>query len=398
VPTLTPFRAVRYSEKNQKNIGSLFVADLDTAEHLWGNADSSLSFRNLLVGPPEQRSQIWQAWLSSGDLELVDDPAFYVLSQEFSDTKGRKSTRWAAYGSADVLAEKILTHENVLPEGVERARQSTEACEGDVAPLFASLNENDGIVLRNTLQELCRDKKRLVQYRDSAGLEVCLWKISEPADVQSIQRIIGEGNLYLLDGHHRLAAAKANIKAGLGDGRILVCVCSMDAEDILIYPIHRLVYCERWMLPGIAVGDLVEAGCRVSPIVGRSPREIEAALAEVERIGHPAAIMLHAHEDRLQEVSFGAASSLPQVLQSLSVARLDLEVLKDIKCSIIPTADLNLALEQLAQDQVQVAFFLPAVKQDQVRAAANAGITLPRKSTRFFPKPPIGLVCRPWLL
>ncbi len=393
--TLNPFSAVHYSKRNQKNIGRLVIADLDTAEHLWGSADSTLSFRNVLVGSVEQRTQIWQAWLSSGELEFNDEPAFFVLSQEFS-VGGSVHKRWAVYGSTDFSARKILTHENVLPEGVERARQATECCEGDIAPIFASVDDSIGKELRTALQKICAEETPLGKYRDSDGLEICLWKITK--QIKNIQKIIGEANLYLLDGHHRLAAANANLRAGLGDGQILACVCSMAEDDLCIYPIHRLVYCERWMLPEALTEDLVQMGCKLEPIAARSPQEIQHVLDSLSREKQPFAVVLHAHSDKMFLMRFQKSSELPEAVRDLSVARLDWEILKDLRGSVIPSADLNLAMEQLAQDQVQVAFFLPAVSRDQVRRAAAAGTTLPRKSTRFVPKPPIGLVCRPWSL
>jgi uncharacterized protein (DUF1015 family) len=394
--TINPFSAVHYSRKNQKNIGRLVVSDLDTAEHLWGTSDSTLSFRNILVGSIEQRSQIWQAWLSSGELEYNDEPSFFVLNQQFNGVDGEVKNRWAVYGSSDLAAGKIKVHENVLAEGVERARQATECCEGDIAPIFVSLDDKEGAALRPTLQKFCADAPVLGQYRDAGGMEIRFWKIQKPQQIAAIQKVIGDGNLYLLDGHHRLAAAKANLQAGLGDGKILVCVCSMGADDLNVLPIHRLVYCERWMLPEVLVEDLVQKGCKLETITDKSPQNLESVLAKLQNEKKPSAVMLHAHSDKMVLLRFGKNSSLPEILAELSVARLDLEILKDLRGSVIPTPDLALAMEQLAQDQVQVAFFLPGVSRDQVRRAAGAGVILPRKSTRFVPKPPIGLICRPW--
>ena len=123
---LLPFSAAYYSPKNRAVLSELIVADLDTAEHLWGGCDSSRSFRNVLVGPTEQRGEIWQAWISGGEVELTDSELFYVLHQSHR-VEGKLIDRWGIYAAVSVNDQALFIHEDVLPEGVERARQGTEA-------------------------------------------------------------------------------------------------------------------------------------------------------------------------------------------------------------------------------------------------------------------------------
>lgn len=79
------------------------------------------------------------------------------------------------------------------------------------------------------------------------------------------------------------------------------------------------------------------------------------------------------------------------------MAALDTGVLAEHpQATVMPVPSHELALQQLALDQAQAAFFLPASSPAQVRSVALSKLRMPRKSTRFVPKPALGLLCRPW--
>ena len=69
-----------------------------------------------------------------------------------------------------------------------------------------------------------------------------------------------------------------------------------------------------------------------------------------------------------------------------------------------PTAPFTTALDfnhdktdvinRVLNHEYQLAFFLGPVRTDVIRAIADAGDRMPRKSTYFYPKPPSGLVFR----
>lgn len=392
---LFPFVAAYYSEKNRAKVSELIVPNLDTAEHLWGGIDSSQAFRNVLVGSPEQRGEIWQAWISNNEVSIADDSKFYVLRQT-QEIQGKKIDRWALYAAIDIHEPKLFIHEDVLTEGVERARQGTEACESDMAPIFVGCNEMIGDKLRNLLRPYCENQKPLISYQEpDANHHV--WPVNQDQITKDIQQLFEKASLYVLDGHHRLAAAKENHRLGMGDGKILVCVCSMGETDTQILPIHRVVHYERWMIFDALSADLVRAGCNVAPMEHLSTSDIQSLLDKIPQ-DTPSCIIQHAFSDRPYLVTLPShLKNHPQTLANLSVAALDYGVLEAYpQATVIPVPSAVLALEQIALDQAQVAFFLPPSNPSQVRAVAEARLKMPRKSTRFVPKPALGLICRPW--
>lgn len=392
---LHPFAAAYYSKTNRANLAALAVADLDTAEHLWGGPDYSRAFRNVLIGPPERRGEIWQAWVSTGEVELADDHLYYVLHHE-QNVEGRVIDRWAVYAALDLHEPSLFVHEDVLPEGVERARQATEACETDLAPIFVGCEEGLSASLRSLLSGVAALEAPLVEYQEGLGTRHRVWPVKNVETANSIRRLFEGAALFLLDGHHRLAAARENHRLGFGDGRILACVCSMAPVDTLILPIHRAVHCDRWVLPDIFFADLVRAGCQLKEVPDLKVANIAAFLASHRESG-PYCLALHSHSLQPMLVLLPTGGQAHLQLANLSVACLDFGVLApqgDVKS--FPISSLDQTLEQLALDQAQAAFFLPPARPGEVRAIALSKLRMPRKSTRFVPKPALGLVCRPW--
>ncbi len=391
------FAAAYYSAKNRKKISQYAVADLDTAAHLWGGLDNSRAFRNVLVGEPERRGEIWQAWISANEIELSDENIFYVL-RHTAKLKTGSFERWAVYCALDLHEPKLFIHEDVVNEGVERARQATEACETDMAPIFVGYEESLYRDVRQVLEKAVTNQTPLLVYEESATSKHTVWPLSDKDATQKLKKLLDDQPLFLLDGHHRLAAAKENHRHGLGDGKILACLCSMDVNDTLILPIHRTVHYSRWMLPDAMFADLTRSGCKVTELTETKVTALENYLTKEMPTG-AYCLALHSYSALPRLVQLPSASQLPQALAPLAVARLDHLVLESHpQATAIPVASLELVLEQLALDQCQAAFFLPAVQASQVRAVALAKLKMPRKSTRFVPKPALGLICRPWMV
>lgn len=391
-----PFNAAYYSARNRAQLSQLVISDLDTAEHLWGGRDSSKSFRNVLVGATEARGEIWQAWISSREIDLADDECFYVLHQS-QRVEGKLIDRWALYSTVGVSDPTLFIHEDVLPEGVERARQGTEACESDLAPIFVGCEEAVGATLREILTGFCRGKAPFFRFETIEKGAHSVWAVDDPAVAGQLARLFEGTPLFLLDGHHRLAAARENHRLGMSDGKILACICSMARTDTLILPIHRAVNYERWTLPDALFADLVRAGCKLTEMAGMRVGAIHEFLEAHESAG-PFCVVQHSHSTRPTLVELPHVAKLPPQLSALSVAALDVGVLGEHpQATVMPVPSFELALQQLALDQAQAAFFLPPSTPAQVRSVALSKLKMPRKSTRFTPKPALGLLCRPWV-
>jgi len=322
---------------------------------------------------------------------------FYVLHQS-QRVEGKLIDRWALYSTIAVNDPTLFIHEDVLPEGVERARQGTEACESDLAPIFVGCEEGVGRNLRDTLTSYCRNREPFLRFETIEKGAHCVWPVSDKMITEKLRRLFEGTPLFLLDGHHRLAAAQENYRLGMSDGKILACVCSMAASDTLILPIHRAVNYERWVLTDALFADLVRAGCKLTELANLKIGGAISDFLESHQSPTPFCVVQHSHSTRPTLVELPPANNLAPQLASLSVAALDVGIMgQHPEATVIPAPSIDLALQQLVLDQAQAAFFLPPSTPAQVRSVALSKLRMPRKSTRFTPKPALGLLCRPWI-
>lgn len=394
----SPIHAAHYAKAYRSNINRLAVKDLDSAQNIWGQVDQTYAFKNILVGSPQSRRDIWQSWTHGGVIEFKDRPAFYILCQKYWEGDVAVS-RWAVLGSLPLDSKAIKIHEDVVAEGVERARQATEACEADLAPIFVGYEESYATKIRELLRGLVSYRAPLLSFSESDSTQNShtIWEINENMEISKIEDAFKGLDFFLLDGHHRLAAAKSNAVQGLGDGKILACICSMSHEDTAILPIHRVINHSNWILADHLVEDWSRCGCRVEEVSSVKPADIDKLLTQ-KSLNTLECFFLHAHSNVLWRLVFDPTKhSVPYPLSSMPLAHLELCLEKYFNgATVIPVADSRFALEQLAHEQAQVAFFLRPADASIVKEVARLGKRMPRKSTRFVPKPALGLIMRPW--
>jgi len=90
-----------------------------------------------------------------------------------------------------------------------------------------------------------------------------------------------------------------------------------------------------------------------------------------------------------------------QAYKKVGVSFLNHLILKQIlgisvnKDALGYTSDINEAYREIAEGHYQLAFLVQSPELGLVKAVADAGDRMPRKSTYFYPKVPAGLVINP---
>ncbi len=175
----------------------------------------------------------------------------------------------------------------------------------------------------------------------------------------------------IADGHHRYETALRFAEGGSGaggargDGRLR----EHGGEGLIIFPTHRVVR----ELPEL------NGRFRVTPLPG-GPQEGLARLGEVDH-EHAAFLVYRRGEAALVEAP-GDRELDTVVLEQLGIA--------DPRYT--PRADEAVAL--VDSGEAEAAFLLRPPTIEQVRAVAEAGKTMPQKSTYFYPKLLSGLLFR----
>jgi uncharacterized protein (DUF1015 family) len=320
----------------------------------------------------------------------------------------------AAVRLADWSAGVILPHEATFPGPCAERLRRLRAVRANLSPIYLLSRDPEG-TLRDLLATLGDGPD--LDGRDPDGEEHCLTRIVDPAQHQAIARHFADRRLYVADGHHRYQAAlayRAERRTGTtedgasepdGPGSeeyILALICPAEDPGVMVLPTHRLLRGLTGFDPAAVRAKLARYFI-VEPVAGE-PGSIDRLLNE------PGVVCLaqFAGEDRLWSVRVRPGSPHEALMPAersaawcgLGVAILGSAVLAGVigiaperfPAHVAYAHDAAEALGAVAEGAAQAAFLLRGSTVDELMAVADAGETMPPKSTYFWPKVPAGLV------
>lgn len=227
------------------------------------------------------------------------------------------------------------------------------------------------------------------------GLRQQVWRVEEPEVIRSVQEALAGVPLYVIDGHHRSAAAAAHRRAHPGsEAAHWLFGAVFAADELRNEPFHRVVH-------GIDPDELVA-------LVGRSFRVRPVA---------PGAVAAEVAGRRPEEVALLAGGRwylvdlgpLPgpgqgDVLAGLDVVRLEERVLGPLLgiTTASPQGRISYrvadtehgSVDRWRTDPDEVLWLMRPVPMNAVLDAADAGLAMPPKSTFFQPKGRSGVFLR----
>lgn len=364
-----------------------------------------------------------RAWTESGILKRDPRPALYGLEQAFIAPDGRERVRrgvMAAVRMHDLREGVVLAHEATIPAAVEDRLALLRNVRTDLSPVFGLYDDPRGEVAAALNASFGRDP--VAEATTDDGTRQRLWRIEDGPTIAAVKKALSDRRILIADGHHRYAAALAyrdeldRVKPGLpadgGHRFTLMYLLARSDPGLVIYPTHRLLR----TLCGLTPEDLVR---RLGPYfeiqeieedVRRPTGRAWAVSRLSEHMGKSSAFLLVTAADRkvrLLTLKDGAdLSGLPlpahETLRALDASVLHgviLEGVLGLSCNAQDTLDFvrdaGDAVTRTLGGEYQAAFLLNPTPMWQVQAAADAGLTMPQKSTWFHPKIPSGLVLRP---
>ena len=231
---------------------------------------------------------------------------------------------------------------------------------------------------------------------------------------ERITAALADRPVYIADGHHRYETALAyrDERRAAGDhsaDTLMVYLCSLEDPGLMVFPTHRLV---KGFVPP-PVDEVLEVLRPHFELVGEPLHGLEASAAAFEALpaqadpGRVFGLYLVRDETGLlfRTRLDAATDSLLAAGHSPETAALSVNVLHDLvfadALGMDPDAEEQQveyvksvpdAVATLAGGAYELGAFLNATGVDQVRAVADAGETMPQKSTYFYPKLLTGLV------
>ena len=360
--------------------------------------------------------ETFRAWRAGGVLRSSTGPALYLVDQTYRGPDGRERTR-RGFVARVVLAgfdeRVVLPHERTHASAKVDRLELYRAAHADLSTVFLLYPDDDGAVAE-ALSAAANEVVGAAREAHDGDGNVHRVALSSGALADRVTSLLRDRRLYIADGHHRYETALAyrDERRAAGDhsaDTMMVYLCGMNDPGLAVFPSHRL-------LKDVAVPPLVELLDRLTPhfeplgppVAGR-----EACAAAFERMadaaGDETVFGLYSPADdagalvRMRGAAGAgqlAAGGLSPASAALSVTILH-ELIFGEALGLDPhEAEAHIAYAQSVREAMAalrgggygLGAFLTATRVDEVRAVADAGETMPQKSTYFYPKLLTGLV------
>ena len=420
MPHIIPFRGFRYDQ------GRVDLADVvappydiispELQSRLY--AKSPYNVVRLILGRESDRyseaAKALQQWQTENILVRDPTPSIYVLHQTFTTSAGRSMTRkgFIALCRLEEFEKKIvLPHEKTLSKPLEdrlRLFKSTNANFSQVLSLYSDVERSTAELLAQEIKEV---PVMDVTFED---VQNRVWQVTEPKTIRAIQETLSQRQVFIADGHHRYETALAyrnwrrgKDKSVSGDEPfeyVMMFFSNFEDEGLVIEPTHRIVH----SLPSFDAPAVLSAIERYFVIhaFGHAAA-MKAGLAANHSIsfglvlrGSPTFYLATLKPTVDGRSLFG--KDVPAALSALDVTILHQLVLgrvlgisaeaQEQKANIDYVRGFDEAIARMQDGRMQAAFIMNPPKIEQVAAVAEAGSTMPQKSTYFYPKLLTGLV------
>ncbi|PKV84957.1 DUF1015 family protein [Streptomyces sp. TLI_146] len=418
---LIPFRGLRYVPARVGSLAAVTSPPYDVVVRPDGllhleSADPYNIVRLILpqaatpTARHQQAAHTLDDWLSEGVLAPDPEPALYVYEQH--EQRGAGLLQRGLIGAL-ALSEPsegvVLPHEDVMPHVVEDRADLMRTTAAHFEPLLltyhgdASANGSAptgaGAVIERTVR-----REPLLATTTEDGYHHRLWAVTDPADLAEIQADLAHHQAVIADGHHRWATYLRLRSEQSAPGPWdfgLVLLVDTARYPLRVRAIHRLLH----RLPvSDALAAVAETGAfRIRTFAVPLPDALDL-LAEATGTGNA---FLLAGDGRFHLLDRPDTDLLartvrtdrPQAWRDLDATVLHSTLLDhvwripDAPEDIMYIHDTAAAVEQ-AERRGGTAVLMHPVREEVVRDLARQGVTMPRKSTSFGPKPATGLVLR----
>ncbi|MFF8293805.1 DUF1015 domain-containing protein [Streptomyces sp. NPDC016309] len=408
---LTPFRGLRYVPERVGSLAAVtsppydVVVRPDGVHHLQ-SADPHNIVRLILPQAAtsearhRQAADTLRAWVSDGVLAADAEPALYVYEQRKGDLLQR-----GLIGALELTTPDegvVLPHEDVIPHVVADRAALMRTTAANLDPLLLTYRGNGTATGATAVIERTVLRAPLLATTTEDGISHRLWSVTDPAALAEVAADLGRHQALIADGHHRWATYLRLRDEHPAPGPWnygLVLLIDTGRYPLQVRAIHRL-------LNHLPVADALTAlgdAFRVRTLDGPLPAAL-GALASAVQEGNA---FLLAGDGRFHLVDRPSPEIIartvradrPEAWRTLDATVLHATLIDhvwhvpDTPEGITYIHDAQAAVAQ-AERRGGTAVLMHPVREDVVRDLARQGVTMPRKSTSFGPKPATGLVLR----
>lgn len=429
---ITPFRGIRYDQAAVKDLNKVICPPYDVIipqlrQEL--HHRSEYNFVRLEDGwelPQDtatnskytRAAATLEQWLKTGILKPDETPAIYIHDHHFIH-QGRQYQRRGITGRIRLSgweAKVIRPHEGTLSHAKSDRLSLLWALQANTSPILALYED----VSQQIAPLLAAEAQRppIISTSDTGGERHDVWAITAPEAIARIARCLVKQPLYIADGHHRYESAlnyqrerractPATTGAELFD-YVLMTLVSFTDPGLLILPPHRLV-------KGISPTSIIRLTTQLESFfdIKRLPLNTTSTWPQVDdfltaETDEVRLILYGTDRDHLLKLRLRDPASAGRMMpyfhsdlyKRLSVSVVDHVLLEKLlgleseseAATLGYSYDTREAVERVTEQEYQLALLLSPMGAGVIKAIADSGDRMPRKSTYFYPKVPSGLV------
>jgi uncharacterized protein (DUF1015 family) len=256
----------------------------------------------------------------------------------------------------------------------------------------------------------------LLELKKVKGEGHTIWTINEPDIVGRIQDILSQQPLYIADGHHRYESAltyrrerRAALSSGSADeayDSVMMTLVPLSDPGLLILPPHRLVR----GIPRTTMNELMtklKAVFEVEEMPLQMPEVWKQADEAIKKAGKMTITLFGPTPDRIHMLKLRDMETANKMMpyfhsdlyKGLDVSIVDHVILENLlgmsgeeEVALDYCYDRAEAVDRVLAEEYQLALLLNPISAGTIKAIADIGDKMPRKSTYFYPKLPAGLL------
>lgn len=408
---LIPFRGLRYVPERVGSLAAVTSPPYDVVVRPDGllhleSADPHNIVRLILPQATTAQARHQQAaetltrWLADGILAADPEPALYVYEQRRGDILQRGVI--GALALSEPSEGVVLPHEDVMPDIVADRAALMRTTAANLEPLLLTYRSMGNATGATAVIERTVLRPALLATTTEDGFSHRLWSVTDPADLAEIRADLSARQALIADGHHRWATylrLRAEHPSTGPWNYGLVLLIDTARYPLRVRAIHRLLN----RLPVSEALAALTGSFRIQRLEVQLPQALEAlakAAAEGNAFllaGDGAFHLVDRPDPEL--LSRTVRADRPEAWRTLDATVLHATLLDDIWR--IPDTPEHIAYihdTEAAVTQAELrggtAVLMHPVREEVVRDLAREGVTMPRKSTSFGPKPATGLVLR----
>lgn len=407
---LTPFRGLRYDPERVGSLAAVTSPPYDVVVrpdglHQLQDADPYNIVRLILPQATtpsarnEQAADALRRWLAEGVLTADSEPALYVYEQRHADGMIQRGLI-GTLRVTDPAEGIVLPHEDVIEPVVAERAALMRATYANLEPLLLTYRGNGTAA---EIVDRTAEHPPLLATTTEDGYRHRLWAITDRAEQALVQADLAHHQALIADGHHRWATYRRLRAAHPSPSpwdHGLVLLVDTARYPLRVRAIHRLLH----GLPVAEALTAVQDLFRVQRLRVPLPEALEA-LADAACAGNAFLLagdgsfhLLDRPDPALLDRT--VPQDRPRAWRTLDATVLHATLLahvwhipEDDPTRIAYIHD-TAATVRKAERSGTTAVLLHPVREEVVRDLARQGVTMPRKSTSFGPKPASGLVLR----